>query len=109
MVKRFHFRVNAQHFSSFERKKKNCFALVRLVLAFGLFSGFFWIKDKKNPSNSPQAKQPGRSKKFFLMTHMSVHFSVRYILYLYVFVLEYCTVFIALYRLKGGIFQMAKH
>ena len=73
ILKKWHFRVNARHFSSFGRTKKTCFALARLVLAFGLFSGFFWPSEglrpssgQKNPSNSPQAKTTWlQQKKFF--------------------------------------------
>merc|ERR1712155_21258 len=66
-------------FHPLEEQKKSCFALARLVLAFGLFSGFFWPSEGLRPSSGqkiPQTalrpKQPGCSKKsFFVLPHDS--------------------------------------
>ena len=79
ILKKLYFRVNALTFFIIWKNKKTCFALARLVLDFGLFSGFFWPSEglrpssgQKNPSNSPQAKTTWlQQKKFFVLPHDS--------------------------------------
>ena len=64
---------------SHEEEQKNFFCFSQVVLAFGLFEGFFWPLEGlrpssglKNPQNSPQAKTSWLQQKkvflFFLMT-----------------------------------------
>jgi len=67
------------------KNNKTCFALGRLVLAFGLCSGFFGLqkafgllqakKSLKQPSGQNNLAAAKKGVFFFLMTHMSVHFS----------------------------------
>merc|ERR1711951_345756 len=65
------------HNFSHPSEKKPFFSLARLVLAFGLFSGFFWPSEglrpssgQKIPKTALRPKQPGCSKtKFFVLPH----------------------------------------
>ena len=69
---------------SHEEVKKPFFAAARLLWPEGSLRDFFGLKKaegllkaKKIPQTALRPKQPGCSKKklFFLMTHMSLHFS----------------------------------
>ena len=79
ILKKMAFQGQCTTFFIIWKNKKTCFALARLVLAFGLFSGFFWPSEglrpssgQKNPSNSPQAKTTWlQQKKFFVLPHDS--------------------------------------
>ena len=65
-------------------KKKLCFG--KVIVAFGLFLGFFWPSEglrpssgQKNPKNGPQAKMTlPQHKFFFVLPHddIVVHFSM---------------------------------
>ena len=65
--------VQCTSFITIWNDKKMLFALARLVLAFGLFLGFFWPSEglrpssgQKNPKNSPQVKTTRLQQKNFL-------------------------------------------
>ena len=63
---------------SHEEEQKNFFCCSQVVLARGLFEGFFWPEEgrrpsegQKNPSNSPKAKTSlAKAKQVFLLFQM---------------------------------------
>ena len=91
ILKKMAFQGQCTTFFIIWKNKKSCFALARLVLAFGLFSGFFWPSEglrpssgQKNPSNSPQAKTTWlQQKKIFVLPHDS--YVVAFLLKIYHF------------------------
>ena len=95
--------VQCTSFITIWNDKKMLFALARLVLAFGLFLGFFWPSEglrpssgQKIPKNSPQVKTTRlQQKKFFVLPHVDivVHFTLIYtIIWDKLYVLEEATV-----------------
>ena len=80
--------VQCTSFITIWNDKKMLFALARLVLAFGLFLGFFWPSEglrpssgQKIPKNSPQVKTTRlQQKKIFVLPHVDivVHFTLIY-------------------------------
>ena len=77
MVKKWYFRVNARHFSSFGRTKDLVLLQPGLFWPSGCFREFFWPSEGLWPS-SGQKLQQKKFFLFFLMTHMSMHFSQKY-------------------------------
>ena len=63
---------------SHEEEQKNFFCCSQVVLAWGLFEGFFWPEEgrrpsegQKNPENSPKAKTSlAKAKQVFLFFQM---------------------------------------
>ena len=83
--------VQCTSFITIWNDKKMLFALARLVLAFGLFLGFFWPSEglrpssgQKIPKNSPQVKTTRlQQKKIFVLPHVDivVHFTLIYTIF----------------------------
>ena len=71
VVKKMVFQGQCTTFLIIWKNKKYCFALARLVLAFGLEEGRRPSEGQKNPSNSPNAKTSlAKAKQFFLLFQM---------------------------------------
>ena len=79
ILKKWHFRVNARHFSSFGRTKKLVLLQPGLFWPSGCFRDFFGLQKafgllqaKKIPQTALRPKQPGCNKKsFFVLPHDS--------------------------------------